>query len=124
MYEQSYEFAFEAAHDLAENVKGEGDHPYARVHGHSFIVTVTLRAGALAPEGWIMDYAELRRIAERVRDRLDHRLLNTIPGLERPTLENTAAWIFKAFEKETAALWRVEIARPTLKERVAYYAKG
>ncbi len=124
MYEQSYEFAFEAAHDLAENVKGEGDHPYARVHGHSFIVTVTLRAGALAPEGWIMDYAELRRIAECVRDRLDHRLLNTIPGLERPTLENTAAWIFKAFENETAALWRVEIARPTLKERVAYYAKG
>lgn len=124
MYEQSYEFAFEAAHDLAENVKGEGDHPYARIHGHSFIVTVTLRAGALAPEGWIMDYAELRRIAERVQARLDHRLLNTIPGLERPTLENTAAWIFKAFENETPALWRVEIARPTLKERVAYYAKG
>lgn len=124
MYEQSYEFAFEAAHDLAENVKGEGDHPYARVHGHSFIVTVTLRAGALQPEGWIMDYAALRLICERVRDRLDHRLLNTIPGLERPTLENTAAWIFKAFEKETPALWRVEIARPTLKERVAYYAKG
>lgn len=124
MYEQSYEFAFEAAHDLAENVKGEGDHPYARIHGHSFIVTVTLRAGALAPEGWIMDYAGLRRIADRVRDRLDHRLLNTIPGLERPTLENTAAWIFKAFEKETAALWRVEIARPTLKERVAFYAKS
>jgi 6-pyruvoyltetrahydropterin/6-carboxytetrahydropterin synthase len=124
VYEQSYEFAFEAAHDLAENVKGEGDHPYARVHGHSFIVTITLRAETLSPEGWIMDYAALRRICERVRDRLDHRLLNTIPGLERPTLENTAAWIFQAFETETPALWRVEIARPTLKERVAYYAKG
>lgn len=124
MYEQSHEFSFEAAHDLAENVKGEGDHPYARIHGHSFIVTVTLRAGALRPEGWIMDFAALREISERVRGRLDHRLLNTIPGLERPTLENTAAWIFKALEKEAPALWRVEIARPTLKERVAYYAKG
>lgn len=124
MYEQSYQFAFEAAHDLAENVKGEGDHPYARVHGHSFIVTVTLRAAALAPEGWIMDYAALRAICERVRDRLDHRLLNTIAGLERPTLENTAAWIFKAFEAETPSLWRIEVARPTLNERVAYYAKS
>jgi 6-pyruvoyltetrahydropterin/6-carboxytetrahydropterin synthase len=124
VYEQSYEFAFEAAHDLAENVKGEGDHPYARVHGHSFIVTITLRAETLSPEGWIMDYAALRRICDRVRDRLDHRLLNTIPGLERPTLENTAAWIFRAFATETPALWRVEIARPTLKERVAFYAKG
>jgi 6-pyruvoyltetrahydropterin/6-carboxytetrahydropterin synthase len=124
VYEQSCEFAFEAAHDLAETVKGEGDHPYARIHGHSFIVTVTLRASSLAAEGWIMDFAALRKVAERVRDRLDHRLLNTIPGLERPTLENTAAWIFRAFEKDVPALWRVEIARPTLNERVAYYAKS
>lgn len=124
LYEQSYQFAFEAAHDLAETVRGEDDHPYARVHGHSFIVTLTLRAAALAPEGWIMDYAALRKICERVRDRLDHRLLNTIPGLERPTLENTAAWIFKAFEDEAPALWRVEVARPTLNERVAYFARA
>jgi 6-pyruvoyltetrahydropterin/6-carboxytetrahydropterin synthase len=123
-YEQSLEFSFEAAHELGDAVRNEAGHPYGRLHGHSYVVTVTLRAGALAPEGWIMDYAELRRISERVRERLDHRLLNAIPGLERPTLENTAAWIFKAFEKETDALWRVEIARPTLKERVAYYAKG
>lgn len=124
MYEQSYQFCFEAAHDLADNVKGEGDHPYARVHGHSFVVTLTLRAARLAPEGWIMDYTALRMICDGVREQLDHRLLNLIPGLERPTLENTAAWIFRAFEKETTALWRVEVARPTLNERVAYYAKG
>jgi 6-pyruvoyltetrahydropterin/6-carboxytetrahydropterin synthase len=124
VYEQSYEFTFEAAHDLADNVKGEDDHPYARIHGHSFVVTVTLRAAALAPEGWIMDYAKLRAICEGVRARLDHRLLNAIPGLERPTLENTAAFIFKAFEKEVPALWRVEVARPTLNERVAFYAKS
>ena len=124
MYEQSYQFAFEAAHDLADNVGRDGDHPYARLHGHSFIVTVTLRAAALAPEGWIMDFAALRTICDSVRDRLDHRLLNTIPGLERPTLENTAAWIFRAFEKEAPALWRVELSRPTLNERVAYYAKS
>lgn len=123
MYEQSYQFTFEAAHDLADNVRGESDHPYARVHGHSFVVTVTLRAGALAPEGWIMDYAALRKACERVQGRLDHRLLNDIPGLERPTLENTAAWIFKAFAPDAPALWRVEVARPTLGERVAYYAK-
>lgn len=124
MYEQSYQFTFEAAHDLADNVKGEGGHPYARVHGHSFIVTLTLRAGALAHEGWIMDYAVLRKICEGVCDQLDHRLLNTIPGLERPTLENTASWIFKAFAAKVPALWRVEVARPTLNERVAYYAKS
>ncbi len=122
MYEQSYEFSFEAAHDLAVNVKGEADHPYARIHGHSFVVTVTLRAGKTSPEGWIIDYGALRAIAERVRGRLDHRLLNTIPGLERPTLEAIAKFIFEAFAAEAPATWRVEAARPTLGQRAAYYA--
>ncbi|MEZ5921252.1 MAG: 6-carboxytetrahydropterin synthase [Parvularculaceae bacterium] len=124
MYEQSYEFTFEAAHDLAENVKGEDDHPYSRIHGHSFVVTLTLRTEKLCEEGWIIDFAKLREICDGLRDRLDHRLLNSIPGLERPTLENTAAWIFNAASKEAAALYKVEIARPTLNERVAYYAKN
>ncbi len=123
MYEQSYQFTFEAAHDLAENVRGEGDHPYSRIHGHSFVVTLTLRAEKLAPEGWIIDFARLRDICARLREKLDHRLLNSIAGLERPTLENTAAWIFKAAAVEAPALYRVELERPTLNERVAYYAK-
>jgi 6-pyruvoyltetrahydropterin/6-carboxytetrahydropterin synthase len=123
VYEQSYEFTFEAAHDLADAVKGEGDHPYARIHGHSFVVTLTLRSTALAAEGWIMDFARLREVCERLRARLDHRMLNTIAGLERPTLENTAAYIFREAAKEAPALYRVDIARPTLRERVSYYSK-
>ena len=124
MYEQSYQFTFEAAHDLAENVAGEADHPYARVHGHSFVVTLTLRAEKLAPEGWITDFAKLKKICERLHGQLDHRLLNAIPGLERPTLENTAAWIFAAAVADAPALFKVELSRPTLNERVAYFARG
>ncbi len=124
MYEQSYQFTFEAAHDLAENVSGESDHPYSRIHGHSFVVTLTLRAERLAPEGWIIDFARLREICDGLRARLDHRLLNAIPGLERPTLENTAAWIFRAAAVDAPALYKVELTRPTLNERVAYYARG
>lgn len=120
MYEQSWEFSFEAAHDLAETVPGETDHPYARLHGHSFVVTLTLAAETLAPEGWIVDYAHLRAVCARLHARLDHRLLNRIEGLERPTLENTAAWIYRAAAAELPALSKVELARPTLKERVAY----
>ena len=123
MYEQSYKFTFEAAHDLAENVKGETDHPYSRIHGHSFVVTLTLRAETLAPEGWIIDFAKLKAICESLRDRLDHRLLNAVPGLERPTLENTAAWIFAAAVADAPALHKVELERPTLNERVAFFAK-
>lgn len=123
MYEQSYQFTFEAAHDLAATVPGSSEHPYARLHGHSFVATLTLRAEKLAPEGWIIDFARLKAICERLKERLDHRLLNTIEGLDRPTLENTAAWIFAAAAKQAPALYKVELSRPTLNERVAYYAK-
>lgn len=123
MYEQSFQFAFEAAHDLAETVQGRDDHPYARLHGHSFVATLTLRAERLAPEGWIIDFADLKAIAAALHGRLDHRLLNTIEGLERPTLENIAAWIFKEASRRAPALYKVELQRPTLHERVAYYAR-
>ena len=124
MYEQSYTFTFEAAHDLADNVKGEDDHPYARIHGHSFVATLTLRADRLGPEGWIMDFARLREVAADLHDRLDHRLLNTIAGLERPTLENLAAWIHREAASRALALARVELARPSLNERVAFEASA
>ncbi len=124
MYEQSYRFTFEAAHDLAETVKGDSDHLYARLHGHSFVATLTLRTERLAPEGWIIDFAELKAICAEIHDRLDHRFLNTIAGLEQPTLENTAAWIFAEAARRAPKLYKVDLARPTLNERVAYYARS
>lgn len=122
VYEQSYTFSFEAAHELAANVAGAADHPYSRIHGHSFVATLTLRAKTLGPEGWILDFARLKAVCAALQDRLDHRFLNTIPGLERPTLENTAAWIFREAAKAAPTLHRVDLARPTLQQRVAYIA--
>ena len=117
-YEQSYAFGFEAAHELAVNVGP--DHDYAHVHGHSFRVTVTLAASEAGPEGWVMDFAALREACEGVRARLDHRLLNLIEGLERPTLERLAAWIAGELSGALPALAMVEVARPSLSESVRY----
>ena len=118
MYEQTYRFGFEAAHELAANV--EPGHDYAHVHGHSFEAVVTLRAAALGPQGWVADFADLRAACEDVRGRLDHRFLNRIEGLEHPTMEVIAGWIFEKLRSELPALARVEVARPSLGERVAY----
>ena len=122
MYEQSYDFSFEAAHELAANVAGADDHPYARIHGHSLVATLTLRAETLGSEGWILDFARLKAICADLQERLDHRFLNAIPGLARPTLENIAAWIFHEAAKSAPMLHRVELARPTLHQRVVYIA--
>ena len=84
-------FRFEAAHHLPHV---PADHKCRRVHGHSFRVTVRI-AGEVDPRsGWLMDYADLAAAFEPIRLRLDHYDLNTIEGLENPTSEHVARWIW------------------------------
>ena len=68
MYEQSYSFGFEAAHELGANVAP--GHDYSHIHGHSFRATVVLRAETLGEEGWVTDFAEVRAACDAVRERL------------------------------------------------------
>ena len=120
MFEQSYSFTFEAAHELGQNVEDTPDHPYSHVHGHSFEVTVILGANRVGEKGWVMDFPQLRAACQKLHDLLDHRFLNHIEGLERPTLENLALFIHERLSSPLPALSSVEVARPSLRERVRY----
>jgi 6-pyruvoyltetrahydropterin/6-carboxytetrahydropterin synthase len=85
------EFSFEAAHRLPHVPEG---HKCARLHGHSFRAEVHV-AGAVDPHtGWVMDFADVRAACEPVRLVLDHHYLNEIDGLENPTSEHVARWIW------------------------------
>jgi 6-pyruvoyltetrahydropterin/6-carboxytetrahydropterin synthase len=85
-------FRFEAAHRLPNVPPG---HKCARLHGHSFRVELHVE-GPLDPHtGWVMDFAELKRAFQPVYERLDHHYLNDIPGLENPTSERLAEWIWR-----------------------------
>ena len=85
------EFSFEAAHRLPSVPEG---HKCARLHGHSFHVRVTLQGAVGAHSGWVMDFADIKDAFAPVHDRLDHRYLNEVEGLENPTSENVARWIW------------------------------
>ncbi|MCQ8184602.1 6-pyruvoyl trahydropterin synthase family protein [Parvularcula maris] len=119
MYEQRYRFFFEAAHELGGNVAGD-DHPYARVHGHSFEVLLILRGEEVGPKGWLTDFALVRAEADDLRRTLDHAFLNHIEGLEVPTLENLSHYIFERSRKALDKLAAVEVARPSLGESARY----
>ncbi len=88
--EISREYRFEAAH-LLPNVPP--DHKCARLHGHSFKVTVVVGGQVHPEQGWIVDFAEIDKAWSPIHQALDHRYLNDVDGLENPTSEILAQWI-------------------------------
>jgi len=91
MMEIFTEFRFEAAHRLPHVPPG---HKCAALHGHSYRVEVHVTGEVDAATGWVMDFGEIRDACGPVRSELDHRCLNDIPGLENPTAELLAQWIW------------------------------
>jgi 6-pyruvoyltetrahydropterin/6-carboxytetrahydropterin synthase len=100
------EFSFEAAHLLPNVPAG---HKCGRLHGHSFRVEVHV-AGPLHPVlGWVMDYADIKTIVKPVLARLDHYYLNDIPGLDNPTSEVIARWLWQQLRPLLPELCRIVI---------------
>ena len=100
------EFHFEAAHRLPNVPEG---HKCARLHGHSFQVRLTVSGSADAHSGWVMDFGDIKQAFKPVLDQLDHYYLNDIEGLENPTSENIARWIWRKLEPTLPQLSAVEI---------------
>lgn len=99
-------FTFEAAHRLP-NVPA--DHKCARLHGHSFRVEVMVAGEVGEASGWVMDFGDVKAAFEPLRDALDHRYLNDIPGLENPTSENIAIWIWQRLKPNLPLLSRIVV---------------
>lgn len=100
------EFTIEAAHRLPNVPEG---HKCARLHGHSFRIALRLRGPVDEYYGWVVDFAEVKRIFKPFYDQLDHRYLNEIPGLENPTSENLAIWIWNNVSPLLPQLWSVVV---------------
>lgn len=86
------EFTFEAAHRLPNVPEG---HKCARLHGHSYKVIVHVEAPVEPESGWVMDFGDLKKAFKPLEARLDHYYLNDIEGLENPTSEVLARWIWE-----------------------------
>ncbi len=100
-------FQFEAAHLLPLL---SADHKCRRLHGHSFQVEIAV-AGECDPRlGWLIDYAEISEAFQPLWQQLDHRYLNEIEGLENPTSEIIAKWIWDRLKPELPLLTAVSVA--------------
>ncbi|MGC9260638.1 MAG: 6-carboxytetrahydropterin synthase QueD [Phycisphaerae bacterium] len=100
------EFRFEAAHRLP---RVPPEHKCARLHGHSFRVELLVRGPVNQETGWLMDFADLRRAFAPLLEQLDHHYLNDIPGLENPTSEHLARWIWIRLKDRLPQLAQITI---------------
>ena len=85
------------------------DHPCARVHGHTFRVRVTVASAVDPATGFVIDFADVQKAFAPLHDALDHRFLNDIPGLENPTSEHLAIWIWDRLRPSLPDLRAIEI---------------
>ena len=85
------------------------DHPCARVHGHTFTVRLTVTGPVHPTTGFVADFADVQRAFTPVHAALDHRFLNDVPGLENPTSEHLAMWIWNRLVGALPNLSAVEI---------------
>lgn len=111
------EFLFDAAHYLPDAPEG---HPNRRVHGHSFKVTLWLEGPVSPKTGLIRHFEEIDREIAPLREKIDHHMLNEIAGLENPTLENIAVWLWKNLKAPLPELARIEVHRASCREGCVY----
>ncbi|MGB1547322.1 MAG: 6-carboxytetrahydropterin synthase QueD [Alphaproteobacteria bacterium] len=113
-------FTFEAAHRLPNVPKG---HKCERLHGHSFHVELRIAGDIGEESGWVMDFADVEAAFAPVRAELDHRYLNDIEGLENPTSEVLARWIWDRLKPRLSRLSEV-ILRETCTAGAVYRGEG
>ena len=94
-------FRFESAHWLPTFPEG---HKCRRMHGHSFRAEVVVAGEVDEAKGYLVDYGEIKRAIRPIEEQLDHRLLNDIDGLENPTAENIARWVWNHLATELPLL--------------------
>lgn len=100
------EFTFESAHRLPNVPDG---HKCGRLHGHSFTAVIYVAGAVDRDSGWVMDFGDIKSVFQPIYEQLDHNYLNEIEGLENPTSEVLARWIWDRLKPQMSGLSRVMI---------------
>ncbi|MCB9287191.1 MAG: 6-carboxytetrahydropterin synthase QueD [Lewinellaceae bacterium] len=100
------EFTFDAAHYLP-NVPET--HKCRRLHGHTYRLRLWMKGGLDPHLGWVMDFGDIKAAWRSIEPLLDHRTLNEVEGLENPTAEHIAVWIWGRLKPQLPLLHKVEL---------------
>lgn len=113
VFELRKTLTFESAHRLPKMPEG---HKCGRLHGHSFRVTFVVRGPLNEKTGLVLDYSDIKEIAEPWVKKLDHQFLNEIPGLENPSSEVLAQWFYNNLKERLPSLYQIVISETCTSE--------
>jgi len=99
-------FTFDSAHFLPHVPDG---HKCKNTHGHTYRLTVHFEGPLHQELGWVEDFADIKKVVKPIVDQLDHQLMNDIEGLENPTCEAIAIWLWDKIKATLPSLSRVEL---------------
>ena len=100
------DFNFDSAHRLTGVPE---DHKCARLHGHTYRLRLIISGDPDPITGWIMDFGDIKKVFNPILEQLDHHYLNDIPGLENPTSEVLAKWIWEKTKPLLPGLSAIEL---------------
>jgi 6-pyruvoyltetrahydropterin/6-carboxytetrahydropterin synthase len=112
----SKDFDFESAQSLPQFPPG---HKCRSIHGHSFKVTISVRGLVDESTGILYDHGRISGAMRPIVDQLDHAYLNDIPGLENPTIELMARWLWEKLAPQLPGLFEI-ILHETPRARCIY----
>lgn len=121
MWELTKSFRFEAAHAIGGTTLGPASE---EIHGHSFRAEVAIRGAPDPASGMLVDLGRFDQALAEIRKRLDHKFLNKVEGLERPTLEHLARFIWDRVDRTISTsgrLTRVTVSRDSCNEACSYF---
>lgn len=100
------EFVFDSAHSLPYVPEG---HKCKNLHGHTFFLKIFVKGPVVPRIGWVIDFADIKKVCKPIIDTLDHKYLNEIEGLENPTSEVLAIWLWRKIKPQLPLLSKIEI---------------
>lgn len=110
-YTISQKFFFDAAHTLKRAIEADSSR---RVHGHTYNAEVFVSGQPDPDSGMVMDLGRVRLEIERLRQLLDHHLLDDVAGLGPATLENLCGFIAGQLQPRLPALSAVRVWRESV----------
>lgn len=99
-------FTFDSAHFLPNVPEG---HKCKAIHGHTYRMIVYIEGPLDQEIGWVADFADIKKVIEPIVKMVDHKLLNELPGLENPTCEKIAIWLWNKIKEKIPALVKIEL---------------